>query len=113
MSLIRKRPRDLVKLLTLSARKAREIKNHKIVTINLKDSFEEYSQGRLQDTVNEFRSELPEIERLLVNMRPSRKEKTTREGYVYKTDALLKKVQIFVIWVHFGFLEAEKLQLKI
>ncbi|WP_028316767.1 hypothetical protein [Desulfatibacillum aliphaticivorans] len=48
--------------------------------------------GRLQDTVNEFRSELPDIERLLFSMRPSRKERTAKEGYVYKTDALLKKI---------------------
>ena len=84
MSLIRKRPRDLVKLCTLAARSARENKNERVQTSDFKNIFEEYSQGRLQDTVNEFRSELPEIERLLMNMRPSRKEKTAKEGYVYK-----------------------------
>lgn len=92
MSLIRKRPRDLVKLCTLAARNARELKNDKIQTINFENSFEEYSQGRLQDTVNEFRSELPHIERLLMNMRPNKRERTTKAGYVYKTDALLKKI---------------------
>ncbi len=59
----------------------------------MKNSFEEYSQGRLQDTINEFRSELPEIERLLSNMKPSRKERTAKEGYVYKTDELLGKIK--------------------
>lgn len=92
MSLIRKRPRDLVKLCTLAARSAGECKNEKVQTSDFKNIFEEYSQGRLQDTVNEFRSELPEIERLLMNMRPSRKEKTAKQGYVYKTDALLPKI---------------------
>lgn len=92
MSLIRKRPRDLVKLCTLAARSARENKNEKIQTSDFKNIFEEYSHGRLQDTVNEFRSELPEIERLVMNMRPSRKEKTAKEGYLYKTDALLSKI---------------------
>jgi hypothetical protein len=92
MSLIRKRPRDLVKLCTLAARNARENENSKIRTGNFKNIFEEYSQGRLQDTFNEFRSELPDIQRLLTNMKPSRKEKTAKEGYVYKTDQLLNKI---------------------
>ncbi len=92
MSLIRKRPRDLVKLCALAARNAKENNQHLILTINLQNVFEEYSQGRLQYTINEFRSELPSIERLLMNMRPSRKERTAKEGYVYKTDALLKKI---------------------
>jgi len=92
MSLIRKRPRDLVKLCTLAARSARKNKNERVQASDFKNIFEEYSQGRLQDTVNEFRSELPAIERLLMNMRPSRKEKTAKEGYVYKTDALLSKI---------------------
>lgn len=92
MSLIRKRPRDLVKLCTLSARHARERGASIISTTDLRSSFEEYSQGRLQDTVNEFRSELPEIERLLLSMKPSKKEKTGKEGYVYTTASLLKKI---------------------
>jgi len=92
MSLIRKRPRDLVKLCTLAARSARENNNEKIQTSDFKNIFEEYSHGRLQDTVNEFRSELPEIERLLMNMRPNRAERTTKKGYFYKTDALLSKI---------------------
>ncbi|HEX9805241.1 MAG TPA: hypothetical protein VGA67_06165 [Candidatus Dojkabacteria bacterium] len=92
MSLIRKRPRDLVKLLTLSARNARIANDTLIRTNHLEDSFEEYSQGRLQDTINEFRSELPELERLLLGMKPSKKEKTTKQSYVYTTDALLKKI---------------------
>ena len=92
MSLIRKRPRDLVKLCSLAARNARENKNRIIQTSNFKDIFEEYSQGRLQDTINEFRSELPAIERLLMNMKPSKMERTTKQGYLYKTDALMKKI---------------------
>lgn len=93
MSLIRKRPRDLVKLCTLAARNARETKSNLIKTIHFENIFEQYSQGRLQDTINEFRSELPDLGRLLMNMRPSKKEKTAKEGWVYRTDALLKKIQ--------------------
>ncbi len=92
MSLIRKRPRDLVKLCTLAARKAREHNHDLIYTEDLEAIFEEYSQGRIQDTINEFRSELPEIERLLLNMKPSKKERTAQEGYVYSTEKLLKKI---------------------
>lgn len=92
MSLIRKRPRDLVKLCTLAARRARQSGSQRITTLDFKSSFEEYSQGRLQDTINEFRSELSDIERLLLGMKPSKREKTGKEGYVYTTDALLKKI---------------------
>jgi hypothetical protein len=92
MSLIRKRPRDLVKLCTLAARNARLTHARRIGTHNLEAIFEEYSQGRVQDTVNEFRSELPDIERLLLGMRPTRQEKTGRAGYVYATAPLLQKI---------------------
>ena len=93
MSLIRKRPRDLVKLSTLAARAARVNSEEIISTDNFNEVFEEYSQGRLQDTINEYRSELPEIERLLFGMRPSRQEKKISSGYVYATDALLRKIK--------------------
>ena len=96
MSLVRRRPRDLVKLCTLAARHANNRGGTKITTRDLKSSFEEYSQGRLQDTINEFRSELPDLERLLVNMKPNRKERTARKGYVYTTDELVKKIKNIV-----------------
>ncbi|MCK0509024.1 P-loop ATPase, Sll1717 family [Aromatoleum anaerobium] len=92
MSLIRKRPRDLVKLCTLAAREAREQSSEIISTEHFNEIFEEYSQGRLQDTINEYRSELPDIERLLFGMKPSKQEKRTASGYIYTTDALLKKI---------------------
>lgn len=92
MSLIRKRPRDLVKLCSLAGRSARSDNSTKITTKHFQSIFEEYSQGRLQDTINEFRSELPAIEKLLLLMKPSRRERTTHEGYTYTTDSLLKKI---------------------
>jgi len=93
MSLIRKRPRDLVKLCTLAGRHAYSSEHKKIGTNDLESIFQEYSQGRLQDTVNEYRSELPDIERLLLGMKPSKKEKRTSTNYVYTTADLLKKVK--------------------
>ena len=93
MSLIRQRPRDLVKLCTLAARRAHMRGGERIQTDDVKRSFEEYSQGRLQDTINEFRSELPYIERLLLAMKPNRRERTARQGYVYATDKLILKIR--------------------
>ena len=92
MSLIRKRPRDLIKICTLAARHAYQRKSSLIQAEDFKAIFEEYSQGRIQDTSNEYRSELPDIERLVMNMRPNKKERTTREGYIYRTDELLIKI---------------------
>lgn len=92
MSLIRKRPRDLVKLCTLAGKKAIDNNHNIIKSMDFEAIFEEYSQGRLQDTINEYRSELPDIQRLLFGMRPNKREKETRTGYTYTTDALLKKI---------------------
>lgn len=93
MSLIRKRPRDLVKLLTLAGREAKSKNSELITTRNLEAVFEEYSQGRLQDTINEYRSELPTIERLILGMRPTKAQRRVGQGYVYTTDLLLKKLK--------------------
>jgi hypothetical protein len=93
MSLIRKRPRDLVKLLTLAGREARNCNADYISTNHLLSVFEEYSQGRLQDTFNEYRSELPDIEKLILGMRPSKIQRRASQGYVYTTDELLKKLK--------------------
>lgn len=92
MSLIRKRPRDLVKLCTLAARRAAETRSDLIRTEHFNSVFEEYSQGRLQDTINEYRSELPDIERLLFGMKPSRQQKKSITSYAYTTEELLKKI---------------------
>lgn len=92
-SLIRKRPRDLIKLCSLAAKEARKHNHSKIGTEEFNNVFETYSQGRLQDTIIEFRSELPEIERLLINMKPSRKQNTTLESYRFNTAELLTKVK--------------------
>jgi len=103
MSLIRKRPRDLVKLCTLAARNAREKRKDLIRTENFENVFQEYSQGRIQDTINEFRSELPDIEKLLLNMKPNKRERTARLGYVYTTASLLTKIANVVELGEFRF----------
>lgn len=112
MSLIRKRPRDLVKLCTLAARSARKNRNSLITTKDFQAIFSEYSQGRIRDTINEYRSELPDIERLILGMKPSKKEKKTSEGYLYDTAALLKKIDNICAGGDFSFTSGKKASKK-
>lgn len=107
MSLIRKRPRDLVKLCTLAARNAHQVRSPLIRTANLQAIFDEYSQGRIQDAINEYRSELPDIGRLLMNMKPNRKEHTAKQGYVYPTELLLNKVSNIIQGGEFRFADGK------
>jgi len=92
MSLIRKRPRDLVKLCSLAGREAYRAKARIIRTDHFKNIFEEYSQGRIQDTINEYRTELPNIDKLIFGMKPSKKEKLTADGFVFTTSELHLKL---------------------
>lgn len=93
MSLVRKRPRDLVKLLVLAGREAYQEDAEKIGTKHLECIFEDYSQNRLQDTMNEYKSELPDIERLLLGMKPNKHQKKASKNYTYTYSELLKKIQ--------------------
>ena len=72
-------------------------------TANLQAIFDEYSQGRIQDSINEYRSELPDVERLLMNMKPNRREHTAKQGYVYSTEGLLSKVSNIIQGGEFRF----------
>lgn len=103
MSLIRKRPRDLVKLCTLAARQAFEENSSLILTKHFEIIFGEYSQGRIQDTINEYRSELPEIERLIMGMRPNRAEKKASMGYTYDSEKLNRKIANLISLGSFDF----------
>ena len=102
-SMIRRRPRDLIKICTLAARKAYERGHSKIDSEDFEDNFDYYSQERLQDTINEYKSELPDIERLLLGMKPSKRERKTRDAFVYSTEDLLKKIDIISKDVPFLF----------
>lgn len=92
LSLTRARPRDLVKLFRGAAKKAQESNNLIITSSNLRDYFEAYSQDRLQDIINEFRSELPEVQRFIFAMRPTRKERLASHSYQFATDRLSSKI---------------------
>lgn len=103
MSLIRKRPRDLVKLCTLAAREAYKTKSNKISTIHFKNIFEDYSQGRIQDTINEYRTELPNIEKLIFGMKPSKKEKLGIDAFTFNTTELHLKLNNLISQNRFAF----------
>jgi hypothetical protein len=92
LSVIRKRPRDLVKLLTLAARSAKKRNSSLITTKDLKSIFDEYSLDRIQDTINEYKSELPAIERLIFGMKPASSASKASENFYYKTQELLLKI---------------------
>lgn len=92
LSLTRARPRDLIKLFHLSAKRANVQGTDIISSTQLESIFEPYSQERLQDIINEFKSELPSIERLLLSMKPTKKERRTSENYLFTTASLSSKL---------------------
>ena len=93
LSLTRRRPRDLVKLLSGAAIEAEKSGRRKISTRDLENSFPEYSKARIGDLVSEFKSELPEIERVLYSMKPTTKEAKEKEKrFLYRNDELIAKL---------------------
>lgn len=94
LSLNRNRPRDLVKLLTSAARVSYQRGNTQIKSADLEAVFSDYSHGRITDLTLEFKSEMPEIERLLYNMKPSSKKHLEKEKrWLYSGDELITKIK--------------------
>ena len=93
LSLIRRRPRDLINLCTLAARNANAEGRNLIITEDWEEVFEQYSSSRLQDTINEHKYELPDIERLLLGMKPSHEMKKTEKPFVYDKERLCRKIE--------------------
>lgn len=93
LSLTRRRPRDLINLCTQAAREASDSKHQKIDTGDWESVFSRYSQNRLQDTVNEHRYELPDIEYLLLGMKPSHGQKKLSGAYKYTEEGLIRKIE--------------------
>ncbi len=94
MSLNRNRPRDLVKLLTEAAKEAYKNGHGRISATDLENVFSNYSHGRITDLCLEFKSELPEIEKLLYNMAPTTKQMRDKEKrWRYTNDELIKKLR--------------------
>lgn len=94
LSLNRNRPRDLIKLLTQAAQEAYRRNHGKIQAVDLEKVFADYSNGRVTDLVLEFKSEMPEIERLLLNMKPSTQQMRFKEKrWLYTNDELITKLR--------------------
>ncbi|WP_283643362.1 P-loop ATPase, Sll1717 family [Marinovum algicola] len=94
LSLNRNRPRDLVKLLTAAAREAYRQGHAKILSADLESVFSDYSHGRITDLTLEFKSELPNIESLLYNMKPSGKAQAEKDKrWLYTNDELINKIR--------------------
>lgn len=93
LSLIRRRPRDLINLCTLAARNANAAGRNLIVTKDWEEVFERYSISRLQDTINEHKYELQDIERLLLGMKPGHKMKKEEKPFVYDKERLIRKIE--------------------
>ena len=94
LSLNRNRPRDLIKLLTGAAREAYKNGNQIIKSSDLEKTFSEYSHGRITDLTLEFKSEMPEIDKLLYNMKPSGKRQYDKEKrWLYTNDELVNKIR--------------------
>src|SRR5262249_8985781 len=93
LSLTRRRPRDLIKLLYGGGKMAFRNGHNIITTSDLRGTFEHYSNERLQDIINEFRTELPQIGRLVHGMKPTTKEKKAMNSYLYTNDQLMTKLQ--------------------
>lgn len=103
MSLTRKRPRDLVKLCTLATRKAYINKHNLILTNDLESVFNNYSNDRLTDTSTEYKSELPQIQELLLKMKPSQKELSAGSTCLFSREQLIKKLENILSMSHFTF----------
>lgn len=108
MSLIRKRPRDLVKLSTLAARKAYANKHSKILTNDLESVFKNYSNDRLTDTSTEYKSELPQVQELLLKMKPSQKELATASPCLFSREQLIKKLEDVLSMSRFVFKDGKE-----
>ena len=108
MSLIRKRPRDLVKLCTLAARKAYINKHNLILTNDLESVFKNYSNDRLTDTSTEYKSELPQVQELLLKMKPSQKDLASGTPCLFSREQLIKKLENILSMSHFTFKDGKK-----
>lgn len=91
-SLIRNRPRDLVKLCTMAATEAYRNNSDLICSKHIESILPEYSKSIINDTIAEYKSELPTIDRLIYGMKPNKQSKTFSESFYYTTIELKDKL---------------------
>lgn len=92
LSIIRNRPRDIVKLCTMAAKQANRNNSKIIRSMDLEAILEDYSKSLINDTIAEYKSELPSIDRLIYGMKPNRMEQKAADGYYYKSEELRSKL---------------------
>lgn len=94
-SLIRRKPRDMVKLCHSIAEEAYRKQLPLIDSSCFLAVLETYSQERLKDLVNEYVNQLPKLQNLLIRMAPTQKEYQSKstERYVYSTAKLHTKIK--------------------
>lgn len=95
MLVVRRRPRDMVKLCISAAQKALDENADRIQGKHIIAVLENYSVERMTDLINEFNSEMGNIKKLLYNMGPTTKERNEKKinRFVYTTDELYKKIK--------------------
>jgi hypothetical protein len=94
-SLIRRKPRDMVKLCHGVAEQAYLSKLNKINDQCFLEILENYSQERLKDLVNEYKNQVSLLRSLLIRMAPTKEEIRSKssERYVYTTSQLHNKIK--------------------
>jgi hypothetical protein len=98
-----------VKLCTDAAREAGKNGHDRMSTEDFRAVFEKYSRDRLQDCVNEYRTEMSNIQRLLLEMKPSKRERTTSLGYKFTTAQLMKKLGNIMEHDRFPFADGKRM----
>ncbi|PBJ11518.1 P-loop ATPase, Sll1717 family [Flavobacterium sp. ACN6] len=91
-SLIRNRPRDLIKLCTMAAQEAYRNNSSLINSKHIESILPEYSKSIITDTIAEYKSELPSIDRLIYGMKPNKQGKTSSESFYFTTIELREKL---------------------
>ena len=96
MTLTRKRPRDLVKLFYYSAKEAHRLNSRRIRSTHLQNIFVRYSNERLTDVINEFKTEVPRLKDVLLGMRQTNKEKENGIGPIFDDGQLIGKLKTVI-----------------
>lgn len=91
-SLIRNRPRDLVKLCTLAATEAYRNNSDLISSTHIEAILPEYSKSIITDTIAEYKSELPSIDRLIYGMKPNKQAKAFAQSFYFTSIELKEKL---------------------
>lgn len=93
LSFVRAKPRDIILFCAGAARCAALNRHTMILSGDITQTIVPYCVGRVADLINEFRSELPDIERLIYGMKASHRERKEHRGNRYTTNELVTKLK--------------------